>query len=194
MPDSITLSTLIPAPPDIVYTAWLDSEGHAAFTGSPAMIDPRVGGRHTAWDGYIWGNTLELLPGSKVVQSWRSSDFPEDAPDSRLEVHLSIAGGHTRLTLVHSNVPEKQQRLVEKGWQEFYFKPMVDYFAAKAAARLAAKLAPPAPPPPALGKRPATPKLPKPPKVTKPSAPKKVWARPNPRRATRLWSWARVTG
>ena len=172
MPASITLSTLIPAPPDIVYSAWLDSDGHTAFTGATAYIDPRVGGRHSSWDGYIHGATLELLPGSKIVQSWRTATFPEGV-DSRLEVHLSIAGGATRLTLVHSAIPDKHLKEVERGWQEFYFKRMTDYFAAKAAARLAAKTAPaPAPLP---GKKP-----PKPPKekVAKPAAPKKVWGHP----------------
>jgi uncharacterized protein YndB with AHSA1/START domain len=172
MPASITLSTLIPAPPDIVYTAWLDSEGHSAFTGAGAYIDPRVGGRHSSWDGYIHGATLELLPGSKIVQSWRTATFPEGV-DSRLEVHLSIAGGATRLTLVHSAIPDKHLKEIERGWQEFYFKRMTDYFAAKAAARLAAKAAPAAAPAP--GKKP-----PKPPKekAAKPATPKKVWGYP----------------
>ena len=173
MPASITLSTLIPAPPDIVYSAWLDSDGHTAFTGASAYIDPRVGGRHSAWDGYVHGTTLELLPGSKIVQSWRTATFP-DGVDSRLEVHLSIAGGATRLTLVHSAIPDKHLKEVERGWQEFYFKRMTDFFAAKAAARLAAKMAPaPAPLP---GKKP--PKLPKEKKAAKPAAPKKVWGFP----------------
>ncbi len=173
MPATITLSTLIPAPPDIVYTAWLDSDGHTAFTGATAYVDPRVGGRHTAWDGYLHGTTLELLPGSKIVQSWRTANFPEGV-DSRLEVHLSIAGGATRLTLVHSAIPDKHLKEVERGWQEFYFKRMTDFFAAKAAARLAAKLAPA--PAPLMGKKP--PKAPKEKKAPKPTALKKVWGHP----------------
>jgi uncharacterized protein YndB with AHSA1/START domain len=166
MPGSITLSTLIPAPPDIVYSAWLDSDGHTAFTGSPAQIDARVGGRHTAWDGYISGATLELLPGSKIVQSWRAADFPEEAPDSRLEVHLSVANGATRLTLIHTNVPDKQLKAIERGWHEFYFEPMTEHFAAKAAARAAAKaIASGLPPPPE-------------PKVRERKAPKRAWGVP----------------
>ena len=150
MPETVTLSTLVPAPPDIVYQAWLDSEDHAAFTGGgEAFIDPRVGGRHKAWDGYISGVILELLPGSKIVQSWRTTEFPEGAADSRLEVHLSIAGGATRLTLVHSDLPEGQARALEKGWEEYYFSPMRDWFGAKAAARAAAHAGLPPPGTPA---------------------------------------------
>ena len=146
MPETVTLSTLLPAPPDVVYAAWLDSEDHAAFTGGgEAFIDPRVGGRHRAWDGYILGVILELLPGSKIVQSWRTTEFGEGVPDSRLEVHLSIAGGATRLTLVHSDLPAEQAKALEKGWETYYFAPMRDWFAAKAAARAAAHAGLPVP-------------------------------------------------
>lgn len=189
MPETITLSTLVPAPPDIVYQAWLDSEDHAAFTGGgEAFIDPRVGGRHRAWDGYISGVILELLPGSKIVQSWRNSEFPEGAPDSRLEIHLSIAGGATRLTLVHSDLPESQGKALEKGWEEYYFAPMRAWFAAKAAARAAAHAGLPAPGAPApnpAGRPGSSAKMVR--KAAKPApkaaaAPAKA-ARPDPRKA-----------
>ena len=51
MPESIQCSTVLPAGPERIYRAWLDSAEHAAFTGSPAYIEPDVGGAFTAWDG-----------------------------------------------------------------------------------------------------------------------------------------------
>lgn len=62
MAEKLNLSTLIPAEPEKVYLAWLDSAGHTAITGSLAKIDGRIGGKFTAWDGYIEGTTLELQP------------------------------------------------------------------------------------------------------------------------------------
>ena len=88
MLEAIRVSTVIPASAERIYQAWLDSAEHSAFTGGPAEVDPKIGGRFTAWDGYIEGVTLELEPGRRIVQSWRSSDFPNDADDSRLEVIL----------------------------------------------------------------------------------------------------------
>ena len=128
MPENMTLSTIVPASPEKVYRAWLDSAGHAAVTGSPASIDGQVGGKFTAWDGYIEGTTLELNPFSRIVQSWRTSEFPAGSPDSRLEVLLEEAGGGTRLTLVHSNIPDGQAEEYRQGWEDFYFSPMVAYF------------------------------------------------------------------
>jgi len=125
---------------DRIYRAWLDSQEHTAFTGgSKAEVDPRVGGRHTAWDGYVEGEILALDPGRRIVATWRADDFPEGAPPSRVEVILDEdpAGG-TLLTLVHSDLPEGQAERFGEGWQEYYFKPMADYFAGPGATQPAA--------------------------------------------------------
>ena len=66
------LSCDLPAPPQAVYDAWLDSAAHSAMTGSEAKIGKHVGDRYTAWDGYISGTTLELAPGRRIAQSWRT--------------------------------------------------------------------------------------------------------------------------
>lgn len=111
-----------------LYSAWLDSKQHTAFTGSPAEIDPRVGGAFTAWEGYIQGVTLELQPVSRIVQSWRSTEFPEESPDSNLEVLFEELEGGTRLTLVHSQIPDGQAEGYKRGWEDYYLQPMRQYF------------------------------------------------------------------
>ena len=75
------LECALPAPPEAVYHAWLDSAAHTAMTGGAAKIAGRVGGRFTAWDGYISGKTLALTPGARIVQSWRTSEFAAADPD-----------------------------------------------------------------------------------------------------------------
>jgi uncharacterized protein YndB with AHSA1/START domain len=54
------LSCTLPASPEAVYDAWLDSAEHSAMTGAGAKINNRVGGAYSAWDGYITGKTVEL--------------------------------------------------------------------------------------------------------------------------------------
>jgi activator of HSP90 ATPase len=98
------------------------------MTGSPAKVEPRVGGSFTAWDGYITGKTLELKPYTRIVQSWRTTEFPADSPDSRLEVLLEAAEDGTKITLIHSDVPDDQAGDYEHGWEESYFTPMREYF------------------------------------------------------------------
>jgi activator of HSP90 ATPase len=122
------LSEVIGARPAKIYQEWLSSEGHTAMTGSPAKVDGRVGGEFSAWDGYITGKILELRPNQRIVQAWRTSEFPDGAPDSRLEVDLEEVSGGTRITLKHSNMPPGQDDSYRQGWEDFYFKPMKEYF------------------------------------------------------------------
>jgi activator of HSP90 ATPase len=121
-------SDVIPATPQAVYDAWMSGEGHAAMTGGGAEVDPRVGGEFTAWDGYIWGRTLELEPGARIVQSWRTSDFEDDDADSQIEVLLAPAPGGTELRLRHTGVPADQLGYENGGWRDNYFEPMKTYF------------------------------------------------------------------
>jgi uncharacterized protein YndB with AHSA1/START domain len=123
-----TLTALIPATPQAIYDAWLDSRGHTQMTGGEAEMSAEVGGSFTAWDGYISGKNLELVPHARIVQSWRTTQFTETDADSKITVTLTPAAGGTSLTLVHSNVPDGQTSYEEGGWQTHYFEPMEKYF------------------------------------------------------------------
>ncbi|MDR3628162.1 MAG: SRPBCC domain-containing protein [Ignavibacteriaceae bacterium] len=131
MKAKIKLSVTLPAPPDVIYKAWLSSKEHTAFTGEKTKSTSRKGGSYTAGDGYMWGKNLELDPGKKIVQSWRSTDFPKDAEDSLLEILLEKSGKGTKLTLTHSGFPMEQFESYKEGWKEFYFVPMKKYFRSK---------------------------------------------------------------
>ncbi|MBI2165711.1 MAG: SRPBCC domain-containing protein [Chloroflexi bacterium] len=128
MTETIQVSAVIPASVERIYKAWLSSKEHGAFTGGSAEVDPRVDGEFTAWDGYIQGKTIELEPYSRIAQTWRTSDFPSGSADSRLEVLLEKAKGGTKITLVHTNIPDGQGKNYQQGWLEYYFEPMKKYF------------------------------------------------------------------
>jgi uncharacterized protein YndB with AHSA1/START domain len=74
--ESILISEVIPATPQRIFSAWMDSAEHSAFTGDEAVVVPEVGGEHQSAGGYIKGRTLELNEGSRIVQSWRTTEFP----------------------------------------------------------------------------------------------------------------------
>ncbi len=126
--NGFTLSIVLSVNPEKIYKAWLSSDGHTAMTGSPAKVTGRVGGKFTAWDGYIFGKTLELEKPHRILQAWRTSEFPEDAQDSLVEILLDKAKGGTKVTLKHYNMPADQVDSYKQGWEDFYFKPMRDYF------------------------------------------------------------------
>lgn len=129
MPDALRLSAAFSASPARVQAAWLDGEQHAAMTGAVATGNAEPGSPFTAWDGYIEGENLEIAPG-RIVQSWRAADFPEGAGPSRLEVHFDTEGAGTRVTVVHTDLPDGTGPAFTQGWEEYYFTPMRGYFTA----------------------------------------------------------------
>jgi activator of HSP90 ATPase len=126
--DSIKVSALIAAEPEAVYKAWISSKSHTAMTGSAATVTPRAGCKFSAWDGYIFGKTLKLKPSSRIQQSWRTTEFADTDEDSMLVVTLEKAKGGTKITLDHSHIPAGHGPEYRKGWIDFYFKPMKEYF------------------------------------------------------------------
>lgn len=126
--EAIRVSTMVPTAPTTLYLAWLNAEQHSAMTGGAAKIDPQVGGNFTTWNGYITGKLVILDLGRRLVMSWRTTDFPREAPDSRVEVHLEALGGSTRLTILHTDIPEGQSEKYREYWNEKYFTPMRTFF------------------------------------------------------------------
>ena len=128
MKNGFIIAETIPANASEIYSAWLNSEGHAEMTGSPAQVDGKAGGKFTAWDGYIFGTTLDVQPNQRIVQAWRTSEFPDNSPDSHIEILLEEVPGGTKVTLSHSDLPEDQIESYRQGWEDFYFKPMKYFF------------------------------------------------------------------
>jgi activator of HSP90 ATPase len=127
MKNEFTLTVTVNAKADKIYEAYLSSEGHTALTGSPARVDGTVDGDFSAWDGYIQGMFLELEKNKRIVQAWRTAEFPEEAEDSIVEILLEEDHGKTKLTLKHTNIPEGQADDYKTGWEDFYFKPMREW-------------------------------------------------------------------
>lgn len=124
------ISEQFPVPTDELYFAWLDSDLHTKMTGGKAEVSDQVGGEFTAWDGYIKGKNQDLEPTNRILQSWRTSDFDEEDPDSLLEITFIPQGGETMVTIKHSELPEHGMQY-HQGWIDAYFSPMRSYFEAK---------------------------------------------------------------
>jgi hypothetical protein len=71
---------------------------------------------------------VDLEPGRRIVQSWRSGDFPFGSEDSRLEIVLEPIESGTRVTFMHTEIPEGQATHLEQGWRERYLEPLSRYF------------------------------------------------------------------
>ena len=126
--ESLKIKVVLPISAAKLYKAWLSSKEHTAFTGGAAKATDKVKGKHSAWDGYISGKNLELVPGKKIIQSWRTTEFPDNAPDSTLEISLEEKAGKTTLTLYHHGLQKGDAKKYKSGWENHYFEPMKEYF------------------------------------------------------------------
>ncbi len=123
MAKPIRQSVTFAASPQQVYKALMDSRTHAKFTRSPARISRRVGGKFTAYGGYIEGIQLTLIRNKKIVQSWRGSDWPKGYYSRATFVLTKVKGG-TRLRFTHSGVPARHHASIKRGWLDHYWTPM----------------------------------------------------------------------
>ncbi|MCF8262326.1 MAG: SRPBCC domain-containing protein [Melioribacteraceae bacterium] len=126
--DEFELTEIFNISPELLYIAWLDEDQHSEMTGGAAEISDEIGAEFAAWDGYITGKNLELKFGKKILQSWRTSEFPQEAEDSLLEIIFERDKDGTKLTLKHSNLQPGDGEKYKSGWIEHYFNPMKDYF------------------------------------------------------------------
>ncbi len=121
----------VKAQPAQVYDAIINPKKHGEFTGSPATGTQKVGSRFTAWDGYISGKILDLSKGKKIVQEWKTSEWPEGYPPSILKLTFKAKGSNTELSMIHSKVPAEQVEMYTDGWVSSYWDPLKEYFAQK---------------------------------------------------------------
>ena len=77
------------------------------------------------------GKNLELNKGRRIVQEWRTTEWPTGYPPSIVEFSFRAKEGATELTMVHSKVPAEQAESYRQGWIDFYWKPMKQYFQRK---------------------------------------------------------------
>ena len=114
----------IRANPKEVYGALINSKKHSKFTGAPAKIGSKPGSGFTCYGNYISGITLELKPGRRIVQAWRSLNWPP-GHFSIVTFALSLKGkGQTELHFVQIGVPADDYSEKNKGWRTHYWEPL----------------------------------------------------------------------
>ncbi len=123
---NIRQSITFRAAPKEVYEALMDSRKHSRFTGSKASISRKVHGKIMAYDGYITGTNLELLPARRIVQSWHANDscWKDKEHYSKATFSLKKTRIGTRLTFFQSGVPESCYKSIKQGWWDSYWNPM----------------------------------------------------------------------
>lgn len=123
---SIRQTASFEADPSKLYELLMDSKKHSAFTEAAAKISRKVGGRFTAYDGWIEGRNLKLVPNRKIIQKWRGVDWPE-SHFSVVTFELKKRGNDTLLVFTQKGVPESNYKEINGGWKEHYWTKMKRY-------------------------------------------------------------------
>jgi activator of HSP90 ATPase len=113
------------ASPEEIYNALMDSKKHSLFTGGKAVIGKKAGDTFSAYDGYITGKNIELIPGKKILQTWKATDdgWPEDHY-STIEFVFKKTKEGTELQFTHTNIPTTVKANYAQGWDDYYWEPM----------------------------------------------------------------------
>jgi activator of HSP90 ATPase len=131
MPDkTIVQLAVFEVPVRRVYDALMDSKQHSEFTGDKAIIDARIGGSFREYGDYISGTFLKILPGKKIVQKWRASDWLEGVY-STVTIQLQEKNGVTTLQLTQEGVPEASAEEISQGWHDYYWDRLRAYLEKK---------------------------------------------------------------
>jgi uncharacterized protein YndB with AHSA1/START domain len=128
MTKTIVITRTYRTSPGRLYDLYMDADLHATVTGGAARIEAKPGSAMSAWDDYIRGKILFAEEGKLVVQTWRTSEWPEGAEDSILVLRFENAGnGKATVTLTNEGVPAESEKEYEKGWKEFYLDKWTDF-------------------------------------------------------------------
>jgi activator of HSP90 ATPase len=119
-------TVLIRATPKAIYDALMNEKKHSQFTGERARIRAKAGAPFSCYDGYITGITLELEPGKRIVQAWRSQNWP-DGHYSIVTFALSKKAGGTQLRFTQVGVPANDYARKNRGWQMHYWEPLKQF-------------------------------------------------------------------
>jgi activator of HSP90 ATPase len=120
-------SVVLPAAAETLFEMYLDPAAHGAWSGGEVTIGPEPGAEFRAFGGALWGQVLEVVRPRLIVQSWRSTAFEEENPDSTLILCFTPEGDEGRIDLVHLDVPSHDYDQVVEGWQKYYWEPWRAY-------------------------------------------------------------------
>lgn len=114
----------INAAPKAVFDILMSEQKFSAMTGGrKANISSDVGGAVSLFDGAISAINVELVSGTRVVQAWRSNDWPEGIY-SIVRFDLNADGDKTKLVFDQAGHPEAATEMLSGGWHQMYWDSM----------------------------------------------------------------------
>jgi activator of HSP90 ATPase len=94
-----------------------------ALQSMPAQISLEPGGAFALFGGYITGRQLELEPGVRIIQVWRSASWaPHLYSIARFEISKHPDGA--KLVFDQTGFPSDEAQSLAMGWRQHYWAPL----------------------------------------------------------------------
>jgi uncharacterized protein YndB with AHSA1/START domain len=127
MRNVIRQSVVLPASAEKLFEMYINPLTHQAITGVSVEIGDKRGSKFKAFNGALTGTILEVIKPKLIIQSWRSTNFMTEDPDSTLILSFTSEGDKGRIDLIHLDVPNQDYDGVNQGWEKYYWTPWRTY-------------------------------------------------------------------
>eukprot|EP01137_Pigoraptor_chileana_P033286 Opistho-2@23934 len=124
---TITMTEEFKASADDLYQTLVNPQRVQAFTQASVVLDASVNGNFMLFGGNVTGKFTELVPGKKICQTWRFSDWPKDH-HSQVTIEFVQGEADTKLTLTQTGVPASDYERTERGWHSHYWNKIKGVF------------------------------------------------------------------
>ncbi|MBC8032913.1 MAG: SRPBCC domain-containing protein [Chitinophagaceae bacterium] len=114
-----------------LFELYTDPIQHEAATGAAAIISGRLGEPFNLYNGFCFGENIDLKVNQLIIQSWRTDGWPEGFDDSVVVIKLIEQDENTLLYLTHANVPSALAASLHNGWHQFYWNKWKAYLQIK---------------------------------------------------------------
>ena len=116
---------IIPAQPEELYVALTNPATIQLWTGEKAEMSTEPGSEFSLWEESISGLNLEFEEGKKIVQQWY---FGEQEEPSIVTIKLHPHKQGTSVELRHTNIPDVEYDSICEGWDESYFRSLMEFY------------------------------------------------------------------
>jgi uncharacterized protein YndB with AHSA1/START domain len=128
---SFTLTTNFHASPAEVFNALTNNVRLSQWSGE-GIVEPKIGGRFSMFDGWVNGKVLAYKPGKEIGYTWKTTEWPEKWEPSEVRYTFTKTKTGTKITLTHSKLPNaKEAKDHKSGWVEHVFGPLENYLTNK---------------------------------------------------------------
>ena len=116
----------INAPLEKVWAALADAHSIGVWMNDDKVrMTLSIGGSCTFFDGETTGKVISVTPPRHLEYSWRQAGWHARWKDSVVQWTLRKSGEGTRVTLIHNQFPNQEERDSHaEGWDIYWLQPM----------------------------------------------------------------------